>query len=99
MRFRVAALLALPCAGVFVWACATAVVPNDTTELPESGITPLMLDVESRYRALKSFSLPSMGEDGTRRHIELGVRGAPAEVGPAMEDVRRGVEGLGGTYQ
>ena len=38
MRFRVAALLALPCAGVFVWACATAVVPVDTTELPESGM-------------------------------------------------------------
>jgi hypothetical protein len=36
-----------------------------------------------------------MGEGGTRRHIELGVRGAPAEVGPAMEDLRRGVDALG----
>jgi hypothetical protein len=38
-----------------------------------------------------------MGEGGTRRHIELGVRGAPAEVGPAMADVRAGIEALGGT--
>jgi hypothetical protein len=39
-----------------------------------------------------------MGEGATRRHIELGVRGAPAEVAPAMEDIRRGVGALGGTF-
>jgi hypothetical protein len=38
-----------------------------------------------------------MGEGGTRRHIELGVRGAPAEVAPAMEHLRRGVASLGGS--
>jgi hypothetical protein len=37
-----------------------------------------------------------MGEGGTRRHIELGVRGVPAEVGPAMERLRRGIDELGG---
>ena len=46
---------------------------------------------------LKAFSLPSMGEGGTRRHIELGVRGAPDQVAPAMERLRAGVAGLGGT--
>jgi molybdopterin-biosynthesis enzyme MoeA-like protein len=65
-------------------------------ELPESAIAPLMEQVNLKYPGLKCFSLPSMGEGGTRRHIELGVRGAPAEVGPAMDELRRGVEALGG---
>lgn len=65
--------------------------------LPESAIAPLMEEVNARYPGVKAFSLPSMGEDGLRRHIELGVRGVPAEVGPAMEDIRRGVAALGGT--
>jgi len=67
--------------------------------LPESGITPLMTDVEARYAQLKSFSLPSMGEDGVRRHIELGVRGFPAEVVLAIEDMKKGVIELGGTWE
>jgi molybdopterin-biosynthesis enzyme MoeA-like protein len=67
-------------------------------ELPESTITPLMLEVESRYRGLKSFSLPSLGEKGARRHIELGVRGAPDEVTPAIERMKQGVTSLGGNW-
>jgi molybdopterin-biosynthesis enzyme MoeA-like protein len=66
--------------------------------LPESTITPLMKEIEQRYRGLKSFSLPSMGEEGVRRHIELGARGAPGEVPCAIEDMKRGVEQLGGTW-
>lgn len=66
--------------------------------LPESTISPLMEEINAKYPGLKAFSLPSMGEGGTRRHIELGVRGAPAEVEPAMADLRRGVEALGGRY-
>jgi molybdopterin-biosynthesis enzyme MoeA-like protein len=66
--------------------------------LPESTVTPLMLEVEARYRGLKSFSLPSMGEDGVRRHIELGVRGIPAEVQPAIEQMKAGVTALGGNW-
>ena len=65
--------------------------------LAESTITPLMEEVNARYRGLKAFSLPSMGEGGRRRHIELGVRGAPAEVGPAMERLRQGLAELGGS--
>ena len=56
-------------------------------------------EVNARYKRLKAFSLPSMGEGATRRHIELGVRGAPGEVGPAMEDIRRGVQALGGRVE
>jgi molybdopterin-biosynthesis enzyme MoeA-like protein len=67
--------------------------------LPESAVAPLMEEVNAKHPGLKAFSLPSMGEGGTRRHIELGVRGAPAEVGPAMEELRRGVTALGGSFE
>ena len=66
--------------------------------LPESTISPLMDEVNAKYAGLKCFSLPSMGPGGTRRHIELGVRGAPAEVEPALEDLRKGVVALGGHF-
>jgi molybdopterin-biosynthesis enzyme MoeA-like protein len=68
-------------------------------EVPESTITPLMQDVESRYSGLKSFSLPSMGEAGVRRHIELGVRGEPGQVSEAIERMKAGVVSLGGTWR
>ncbi len=67
--------------------------------LPESGITPLMTEAEARYAQLKSFSLPSMGEEGTRRHIELGVRGLPEQVAKAIEDMKKGVTTLGGAWE
>jgi molybdopterin-biosynthesis enzyme MoeA-like protein len=64
----------------------------------ESTLTPLMLEIEARYRRLKVYSLPHVGEEGTRRHIELGVRGAPEEVALAIADLRRGVTAAGATY-
>lgn len=67
-------------------------------EVAESTITPLMLEVESRFSGLKSYSLPSMGEQGVRRHIELGVRGAPDQVAPAIEQMKSGVVALGGRW-
>jgi molybdopterin-biosynthesis enzyme MoeA-like protein len=66
---------------------------------PESTLVPLMVDVESRFANLKVFSLPHMGEDGTRRHIELGVRGEPGEVEQALEVLKGGVAALGGTFE
>ena len=68
-------------------------------DLAESIVTPLMIEVEQRYRGLKSFSLPSMGETGVRRHIELGVRGVPEEVTPAIEQMKLGVVALGGRWE
>lgn len=68
-------------------------------DVPESTITPLMIEMESSYRGLKSFSLPSMGEQGARRHIELGVRGAPEEVAQAIEKMKTGVIALGGSWK
>lgn len=64
----------------------------------ESTLTPLMEAIEAKYSGLKVFSLPSVGEGGTRRHIELGVRGAPAEVPLALEALKAGVEAAGGTW-
>lgn len=61
----------------------------------EGAMTPLMQEVEARYPSLKVFSLPFVGTDEIKRHVELGVRGAPAEVGPAMDVLRAGVTQLG----
>lgn len=68
-------------------------------ESAESTLTPLMEAVEAKYRGLKVFSLPSVAEGGRRRHIELGVRGAPEEVPAAMEELKRGVTETGGTWE
>ena len=60
-------------------------------EAGESQLIPAMKTVEAAFPAIKVFSLPSMGQDGSRIHVELGVRGDPADVGPAMELLRRTV--------
>jgi molybdopterin-biosynthesis enzyme MoeA-like protein len=68
-------------------------------EMPESALVPLMREIEARYAAVRTFSLPSVGDgsDGrvARRHIELGVKGAVAAVPAAYADLRAGVVALG----
>lgn len=66
--------------------------------IPESAATPLMIDIETRFDRLKVFSLPHVGGEGMRRHIELGVRGDPTQVKAAIVDLREGVVALGATY-
>jgi hypothetical protein len=51
--------------------------------------------VGAAYSGVKVFSLPSMGEDGSRRHVELGVRGDPVQVREAAEALRRSVRDAG----
>ena len=68
-------------------------------DLFESTITPLMTDIEVRFRGAKTFSLPSIGDDGKRRHIELGVRGTPDQVAGAIAEMRTAVTKLGGTWE
>ncbi len=68
-------------------------------EAGESQLIPAMEAVEKRYAGLKVFSLPSMGADGSRIHVELGVRGEPAQVGPAMDEIRRLVKDAGFPYK
>jgi molybdopterin-biosynthesis enzyme MoeA-like protein len=71
--------------------------------MTESAIVPLMQDIESRYAGVRTFSLPSVGDgsDGrtARRHIELGVKGAPAQVLEAYEDVQGQLRSLGAEFE
>ena len=57
-------------------------------EAGESQLIPAMEAVGKEFPGVKVFSLPSMGDDGSRRHVELGVRGDPAQVAPAMALLR-----------
>jgi molybdopterin-biosynthesis enzyme MoeA-like protein len=68
-------------------------------EAGESQLIPAMKEVEAGFRGIKVFSLPSMGQDGSRIHVELGVRGAPQEVEPAMDKLRQLVRDAGFPYQ
>jgi molybdopterin-biosynthesis enzyme MoeA-like protein len=61
----------------------------------ESQLIAAMEAVGAAYAGVKVFSLPSMGEDGSRRHVELGVRGDPAQVKEAAEALRRAVREAG----
>lgn len=49
-------------------------------EIAESTLTPLMERLEKDFPQIKVFSLPSVGDHQTRRHIELGIKGEPAQV-------------------
>ena len=53
-------------------------------EQAESRLTPLMEAIEREYPLVKVFSLPSVGDATTRRHIELGVKGEPAQAAKAF---------------
>jgi molybdopterin-biosynthesis enzyme MoeA-like protein len=64
-------------------------------EAGESQLIAAMEAVGAAYPGVKVFSLPSMGEDGCRRHVELGVRGDPAQVRQAGEALRRSVREAG----
>ena len=77
------------------WAEASILV----YEAGESQLIPAMRAVEADFKGLKVFSLPSMGNDGSRIHVELGVRGDPAQVEPAMQKLRELVGGAGLPYK
>ena len=61
----------------------------------ESALLDLMERIVADFPALRLFSLPSIGEDGQRRHLELGVEGAEALVDRAMDEIRQEVERRG----
>lgn len=77
------------------WAEASILV----FEAGESQLVPAMQAVEVAFPGIKVFSLPSMGADGSRIHVELGVRGDPAQVAPAMERLRGAVRAAGFPYK
>ncbi len=61
-------------------------------EAGESQLIELMKDCQARYRRIKVFSLPKVQPE---RYIELGVRGDPGEVTPAIAALKQGVSQLG----
>ncbi len=77
------------------WAEASILV----YEAGESQLVAAMQAVEAAFKGVKVFSLPSMGADGSRIHCELGVRGDPAQVSPAMDRLRAEVQALGFPYK
>lgn len=58
----------------------------------ESALLDLMERIVAQYPDLKLFSLPSLTEDGVRRHLELGVNGAEDRVAMAMGEIIAEVE-------
>ncbi len=58
----------------------------------EATLTPLMEELESAYAGVKVFSLPSVDHPQHGRHIELGVKGAPALVDSAYPAMLKGLE-------
>ncbi len=73
--------------------------------LYEATVTPLMQSLAERYPELKIYSLPSAGEDGRPKHVELGIKATgglqdpaspPAALERAYQEFRAGVLGLGG---
>ena len=65
----------------------------------ESALLDLMERVITEFPALRLFSLPSISEDGQRRHLELGVEGDPAIADQAMAAIRQEVEQRGINWQ
>ncbi|MFM8546170.1 MAG: competence/damage-inducible protein A, partial [Betaproteobacteria bacterium] len=68
-------------------------------EMAESTVTPLMEAIERDIPGIRTFSLPSVGEDGSRRHIELGVKGDAGRIDEAFDRLRRGALALGGQIE
>ena len=68
-------------------------------EAGESQLIAAMVDTEKQFPGIKVFSLPSMGNDGSRRHVELGVRGDPAQVGDAIAMLRGLVRAAGFPFE
>jgi molybdopterin-biosynthesis enzyme MoeA-like protein len=61
----------------------------------EATLTPLMEQVEREHPKVKVFSLPSVDHPTLGRHIDLGVKGSPAEVDRAYPTLLEGLAKLG----
>ena len=61
----------------------------------EATLTPLMEAIEDRFAPVKVFSLPSVDHPQWGRHIELGVKGAADQVGPAFAALHDGLRAMG----
>lgn len=68
-------------------------------EQAEATLTPLMEMLQATYPGARVFSLPSVGNAHTRRHIELGVKGAPEAVDAAFATLCAELDRVGAEYQ
>ena len=68
-------------------------------EQAEAALTPLMEALERDYPGVRVFSLPSVGDAHTRRHIELGVKGDPAQVEPAFLAMQAELQSRGAEFR
>ena len=66
-------------------------------DLGEGRLIDIMREIE-KNPAIKSFSLPSVGDAKTLAHVELGAKGEPHGVDVAMEAYKAEVAKLGGTW-
>jgi molybdopterin-biosynthesis enzyme MoeA-like protein len=62
----------------------------------EATLTPLMEAIEAEYAEVRVFSLPSVDHPQRGRHIELGVKGDPAEVERAFAALQAGLRAIPG---
>ena len=67
--------------------------------IAESTLTPLMELIEVEFPLVRVFSLPSVGDENRRRHIELGVKGDPAQVAAAYDKMLAGLGQMKAEYQ
>lgn len=67
-------------------------------EQAESVLTPLMETLEADFPGIKVFSLPHVGDAGTRRHIDLGVKGRAEDIDTAFAAMLRGLDSLHAEY-
>ena len=77
------------------WAEASILV----YEAGESQLISAMEHVEAGFRGIKVFSLPSMGSDGSRRHVELWETGDTTQGEGAMQAVGRRVRAGGFPFE
>ncbi|WP_126443962.1 competence/damage-inducible protein A [Sulfuricystis multivorans] len=61
----------------------------------EGRMLELMRKTEADFPGITVFSLPNLGSETMRRHVELGVRGEPSRVAEAIEALKAGVAALG----
>jgi molybdopterin-biosynthesis enzyme MoeA-like protein len=65
----------------------------------EGLLVDLMERIERDYPGLTVFSLPSVGTESKPRHVELGVRGDPAQVPSAMVEIEAEIARRGLSFE
>ena len=67
-------------------------------EVAESTLTPLMEEIEAAFPQVRVFSLPSVGDAVTRRHIELGVKGEPEQARAGLAHMLTALDAMHAEY-